>query len=225
MRPEEILNRVKNPNHIAGIYNYCDRWCERCAFTSRCLNCELSIENEKNLEKHDVDSKEFWDEMGKIYEGTMQLIRHIAEKEGIDLSKVDVEKDMQRTKDAEDRAGQHPISLMAKKYIDIKEGFYKNEKQLFVQRANEIKIQHEIGINAKKIKAETDEITDVLAIIGWYSPQIWVKMMRALTGKFNGEQWQDENGFPRDSDGSAKVALIEVDRSIGAWGQIGRAHV
>lgn len=26
--------------------------------------------------------------------------------------------------------------------------------------------------------------------------------------------------FPRDSDGSAKVALVGVDRSIGAWGEL-----
>ncbi|MCB0550950.1 MAG: hypothetical protein KDD19_25495 [Phaeodactylibacter sp.] len=24
-------------SNIPGIYNYCDRWCERCSFTSRCL--------------------------------------------------------------------------------------------------------------------------------------------------------------------------------------------
>src|SRR5258705_2000420 len=26
-----------NPDLISGIYNYCDRWCERCPLTSRCL--------------------------------------------------------------------------------------------------------------------------------------------------------------------------------------------
>ena len=28
------------------------------------------------------------------------------------------------------------------------------------------------------------------------------------------------NDFPRDSDGSAKVALIGIDRSISAWGEM-----
>src|SRR4029450_3375593 len=28
--------RSPHPKFIAGIYNYCDRWCERCRFQSRC---------------------------------------------------------------------------------------------------------------------------------------------------------------------------------------------
>ena len=31
---------------------------------------------------------------------------------------------------------------------------------------------------------------------------------------------EDLGDFPKDSDGSAKVALIGIDRSIGAWGKI-----
>jgi len=34
---------------------------------------------------------------------------------------------------------------------------------------------------------------------------------------------QDLDEFPKDSDGSAKVALIAIDRSIAAWGQM-REH-
>ena len=29
--------RARDPKLIPGIYNYCDRWCERCPFTSRCM--------------------------------------------------------------------------------------------------------------------------------------------------------------------------------------------
>jgi hypothetical protein len=35
---------------------------------------------------------------------------------------------------------------------------------------------------------------------------------------------QSLNGFPKDSDGSAKIALIAIDRSIAAWGQM-RQHL
>lgn len=37
MDKEELLSRAKDPRHIPGIYNYCDRWCERCLLTTRCL--------------------------------------------------------------------------------------------------------------------------------------------------------------------------------------------
>lgn len=42
LSPEEMKDRtlklVKEGNFIEGIYNYCDRWCEKCSFTARCLN-------------------------------------------------------------------------------------------------------------------------------------------------------------------------------------------
>lgn len=37
MDKKRLLEMAENPDFIPGIYNYCDRWCERCAFTSRCL--------------------------------------------------------------------------------------------------------------------------------------------------------------------------------------------
>lgn len=42
-------------------------------------------------------------------------------------------------------------------------------------------------------------------------------MQRALHGKIEGESWQQENGYQKDSDGSAKIAIIAIERSIGAW--------
>ena len=43
--------------------------------------------------------------------------------------------------------------------------------------------------------------------------------MRAVRGQLE-DRFEDLDEFPKDSDGSAKVALIGIDRSIGAWGEI-----
>ena len=32
-----------------------------------------------------------------------------------------------------------------------------------------------------------------------------------------GESWEKENRYQKDSDGSAKIAIIAIERSIGAW--------
>jgi hypothetical protein len=57
-------------------------------------------------------------------------------------------------------------------------------------------------------------------IVSWYHTMIYPKLMRAL-GQSNGErEGNQDEGFPRDSDGSAKVALVSIDRSIGAWGTL-----
>jgi hypothetical protein len=37
MRAKDLFKLAEDPRFISGIYNYCDRWCERCPFTARCL--------------------------------------------------------------------------------------------------------------------------------------------------------------------------------------------
>jgi hypothetical protein len=37
MTSKRLKQLAANPRHIPGVYNYCDRWCERCPLTSRCL--------------------------------------------------------------------------------------------------------------------------------------------------------------------------------------------
>jgi hypothetical protein len=59
----------------------------------------------------------------------------------------------------------------------------------------------------------------MVEIIHWYQHFIYVKLMRAVRGTLGNaeEEWED---FPKDSDGSAKVALIAIDRSMAAWGHM-----
>jgi len=69
---------------------------------------------------------------------------------------------------------------------------------------------------------EATDLEDAVEVIRWYQHQIYVKLMRAVRGELREEQ-EILDEFPKDSDGSAKVALIGIDRSIAAWGEI-RSH-
>ena len=62
-------------------------------------------------------------------------------------------------------------------------------------------------------------LDELVEIIYWYHHFIYVKLMRSIRGILGNasEVWED---FPKDSDGSAKVALIAIDRSLAAWGQM-----
>ena len=45
---DDFLKQVNDPRFIPGIYNYCNRWCERCRFADRCsLNAEKRRESGK----------------------------------------------------------------------------------------------------------------------------------------------------------------------------------
>jgi len=60
-----------------------------------------------------------------------------------------------------------------------------------------------------------------IAVIRWYQYFICAKVLRAVRGKIEEEE-ERCNEFTSDSDGSAKIALIAVDRSIAAWAVIQR---
>jgi len=68
---------------------------------------------------------------------------------------------------------------------------------------------------------DVNRLSDAVAVIRWHQFQIHVKLIRALQGRHTEEELVDTlEGFPKDSDGSAKVALIGLDRSIAAWGAL-----
>jgi hypothetical protein len=58
-------------------------------------------------------------------------------------------------------------------------------------------------------------LADAVEVVGWYHMFIYVKLMRAISGMF--DEYPEELDMPSDADGSAKIALIAIDRSISAW--------
>lgn len=223
MKPEVIFKRVMNPKHIDGIYNYCDRWCERCNFTRRCLIFELNTARVKNSGQLDLGYKAFRDDMNRIFELAVKLALQSLQNEDLTAGKKEmeyIENKIWNQKDAIEKAKEHSISREANAYILMTFNFFRKEERLFKQKADEKNSRLHLGWNEKEINRETQMINDSIEVINRYNPQIWVKLIRALTAKFEGEEWQDKNGLPRDSDGSAKVALIGIDRSMAAWGRL-----
>ena len=65
------------------------------------------------------------------------------------------------------------------------------------------------------------DLEEAFEVIRWYQYFIAAKVIRAIRRrKEEEEEGCDE--FPSDADGSAKIALIAIDRSIGAWAVIRR---
>src|SRR5882672_12548767 len=78
-----------HPAFIPGIYNYCDRWCERCAFTSRCMN--YAVGEAMGTEGaaidpalRDVNNRRFWDSLAEIWRETIEMIMEEMRERGID---------------------------------------------------------------------------------------------------------------------------------------------
>ncbi len=215
MEKDYLKKLAKDPRHIPGIYNYCDRWCERCRFTSRCLNCTLVEEQFGNLQENDELNEVFWQKFSEMLQNTLTMIKEMAKEKGIDLDSIDIEKNYKNEETNNKNSLAHLISHTSKNYAkSISEWFNLNE-YLFLKKEDEINRIRVISSQNNPVK-EAISIKDAIEIIRWYQYQINVKLKRAIESA-SSEEPTDINDFPKDSDGSAKVALIGIDRSTSAW--------
>jgi hypothetical protein len=100
--------------------------------------------------------------------------------------------------------------------------WFDSAKELFEEKADDLGLQVRLELPGYDPAEEADNLKDSVDIIRWYQHFIYVKLIRAVQGKLE-ETPQGLDEFPKDSDGSAKIALIAIDRSIAAWGQM-REH-
>ena len=68
MREHNLKQLAGDPNLISGIYNYCDRWCERCAFALRCLLSATGQADDPEL--RDLSNEEFGQTLRNIFRDT-----------------------------------------------------------------------------------------------------------------------------------------------------------
>lgn len=219
MARKTLKDFVPNPNHIPGIYNYCDRWCERCPFTSRCLNYEMSEEKFGDLADGGLSNAVFWQQMSETLQETMSMLKEVAEERGIDLDSIETDDVAGPDDPFEDGPVVHMTTHMARSYIDVVENWFNENVYIYGEDVRDQAAVLETETAESPTEADAVTLIDSVEIIRWYQHQIYVKLQRAIHSSRD-EDFEIENGFPKDSDGSAKVALIGMDRSTGAWGKM-----
>lgn len=188
-------------NFISGIHNYCDRWCERCAFIERCR--VGAAEARMTDEERDPDSEAFWRNLANIFAEAQTMLIAKAEEFGIEIQPIsdeDFEKHRQREGDFVEN---QELSALSERY-------WKEVRQTLNNRDFWI------------IFAPTDEETsaEMLEIISWYQFFIAAKIRRGfhslldINGTYKPEELDDTES---NANGSIKIALIAVERSIMAW--------
>ena len=200
LRRRSLTELADNPELIDGIYNYCDRWCERCPFTSRCLVYATEADEEVSLKEQDVANTAFWKELDSVFQETLSLIPEWATASDFDLTSLE---DTSRKRKRQ-QVDNHPLVLTAKKYANSASDWF---RQVDVEQTSD---------NASP--QPNEQINTARDVVQWYQYQIAVKTMRALSGRTEEFDLDTETSESlKDSDGSAKVALIGIDRSMAAW--------
>ena len=205
MNRDRLKKLAADERFIAGIYNYCDRWCERCPQTSRCLNFSISEEEFSDPEERDIRNEAFWNKLSGILGETLELLRESAKKWGIELETLGSIDDIENIKAKDEATENHLLCRAAKRYSELVEDWFRGEETLFF----------EIAVAAR----EGISLEEAIEVIRWYQYFICAKVMRAV--RWNIEEDEERfDEFASDSDGSAKIALIAIDRSIAAWAVI-----
>jgi len=107
------------------------------------------------------------------------------------------------------------ISHTSKNYAKSVDQWFNSNEYLFFEKEAEVNRIRIISSQRNPIQ-EAEDINDAVEILRWYQWQIHVKLERAIDS-LSAEEPLDNGEFPKDSDGSAKVALIGIDRSMSAW--------
>ncbi|REJ90210.1 MAG: hypothetical protein DWQ34_17760 [Planctomycetota bacterium] len=210
--------------YIDGVFNYCDRWCERCPLTARCRLFAIQEE----FQRSDDLNAAFW----KVFD-------NLADRESASWSE-----ELDQVGEAEHESWLPGLDdWTPSEFERIEEDDPAARLACAYRLAADHWLKQEPDSDAEpsvEVTAAPHEIRreDALEVVSWYAPQIGVKLIRALSSQAELEEEQrfrddvdmgalitegDElrdaslEAATDDRDGSAKVALIGIERSLGAW--------
>jgi hypothetical protein len=194
-----MQNSPKQQNFISGIYNYCDRWCERCELTDRCR--VFADERASPIDDDSLDMDVVVQKLTTIFAETKQMLIEKAEELGID-----------------------PFAMSDEEFAEIRE----REKQ-FVDEDDLARLGEKYWRSAREIleadwlavNSAADNIaSDVIDVLNWYLFFIPVKIKSGLHGLLDVDGYEDKaqlSDSQSDANGTIKVGLIAIERSILAW--------
>ena len=175
---------------IVGIYNYCDRWCEVCPLTSRCRVFADRAEMEAAADPNLQPVADAPPLPEEIPPPPPPWTQELIEQMN-DAAREPLTPSELEALIPRVREEHQPIEMRARHYCS---------------RALRWLDSHDY--------ASVTDPADPRSVIGWFAYYIPPKVYRALSGLASG--WPETDG-PPDYDGSAKAALIAIDRSHAAW--------
>lgn len=198
--------------NIPGIYNYCDRWCERCGFTDKCLTFENSpIVNEGD------GMNEVLIKVESVFTEIKTLLIEKATELGIDceeiLSKENIKAYEVKQAQLQEQLSKEDLTLLANQFT-LKLNVFLDNESIHREIGETILKKVDLGIKSNESALEdVDNLKECIDVLTWYVYFISVKIRRALHAKFKEES--DENEFyQNDGNGSAKIAFIGIEKCL-----------
>jgi hypothetical protein len=193
-----FVELARDPQLIPGVYNYCDQWCSYCPVTGRCLAYRCLTDRQK---RH----------VGDMYEGlasslneTMAFTRDVVAAEGGSTPELDALAALGPVEAPPLPEVDDPLEKLGREYALKTSAFLMS-----------------VGWQPPEPEpAATGPAA--IDVVAWYHVRLAAKIFRALVSAAQARAGVAERA--EDANGSAKVALLGIDRSRKALGQLTRAH-
>lgn len=208
---------------VPGIYNYCDRWCEKCKLTTRCLSymmkSKIEEKGELNLKDEILRQHEnIWELLKNVFDSTYEVLQELADERGMEVEDIYETENIDREFFRDDFCSM--IKDNEKVHYLIETSDIVKICLIYESLADEC-LEKVFGILDEKDwkKGCEGEVntTEALDIINWNVDVIPIKMRRALYGHYCGDSSMSEEEKRNDYNGSAKVALNGIENSVKAW--------
>lgn len=218
------IHQTDDEGFIPGIFNYCDRWCEQCDFVDRCRVGIHELDAvEGGFKQRTLD--EALAEMHENFASTITMLHDMARQHGFDLN--DALKDTpenrasrQEWEEREQTARSHPLSVAAMDYAVDLHKWMKPRRGVFKQAMLDMAKKAEMGLAPSRRWRDAERLSHALELLERYSLPVASKTDRAVMGVGDGVDGYEEQpgGWTQtDWNGSAKVAGLLMERSLGAW--------
>lgn len=189
-----FLQLATDPNLIPGVYNACDQWCDYCPVTARCLafKCQPAAGG---------GGGDIYDNVAEMMRASMTFLKDCHEAEGLEPP----EELLRLLDDSEPPAPlpcaplEDPLGRMAKHYAMLATAFLATH-------------DHE-SLTRRLPKREHGPTP--FEVFVFYHVLIGIKICRAIVGSADAAR-SGSAAARADSNVSAKVALVGIDRSYDA---------
>lgn len=215
------LEKLSKADFIPGIYNFCDKCCEKCTQSSKCMCYAVEREMEEKLgglageSLHKQETK--WIYLKNVFDATYEILRGLTEERGIDMEAV------YAAGEVENRFwhDEYMDSLPDEESYDLGESAYQIVQLciIYEQLYEECLEKVLVALDEKEWTPEIPErkeIENVLDRISWYAEIFSAKIRRAIFALYCSLE-AGKNIYEDEYCGASKVALAAIRTSDRAW--------
>ncbi len=197
---DQLLNLAKDKKFESGIYNYCDRWCEKCPDTEKCYLYAQEQMQKPKREQIKKDKDNFMSEAMYSLKTTEKLIKTVMKRDGFNPDEIDENiEENAWDKDAHKRYDNVECLKLINDYSD--------EAHKFLEKYFTSQEQYKQQFN---LELNQDDIKNEIETINWYHTFLPTKVWRCLYERESIDKEEDKELKEMAKEGLERYfALVE----------------